>query len=129
MANNIILLLVDDDPIVLSIHQILLKKIGITCNIFCSPNGEHALNFMNSCVEETIFFVLLDINMPVMNGWEFLDALQRHPRLPNTTVYMVSSADGSEMQRAASFAYVAATLSKPLTINDCQHILARLQRG
>ncbi|WP_169720088.1 response regulator [Dyadobacter alkalitolerans] len=127
MNNSAVLLLVDDDPIVLTLHQMLLKKAGLTNNIFCAANGEQALNFMDSCGPQTEFLILLDINMPIMNGWEFLDALQDHPYLFNTRVFMVTSADSAEMQRAANFRQVINSLSKPLSLSDCKLIQSWLK--
>jgi CheY-like chemotaxis protein len=126
MNNDTVLLLVDDDPIVLIVHQILLQKAGLTTDIICATNGEQALEFMDSCRPQTAFLALLDINMPVMNGWEFLDALQHRPYLPNTKVFMVSSADSLEMQRAANFSQVITSLAKPLSISDCKLIMSWL---
>jgi len=64
------ILLVDDDPIFLTLAELAIKKERSNVEIFKAFNGEEAIEFLSESEVDTIF---LDLNMPVMNGWELLD--------------------------------------------------------
>jgi CheY-like chemotaxis protein len=62
--------------------------------------------------------------MPVMNGWEFLRAIDDKPYLPKVLIVMVSSAtEESEKARAFTFGQVIDYQQKPLTVETCRRIL------
>lgn len=70
------ILLVDDDESTNFINSIFIKKLDIDVDIYKKMNGSEALDFLNSSKLNEDFFpclIVLDINMPIMNGWEFLD--------------------------------------------------------
>ncbi|WP_439559243.1 response regulator [Dyadobacter sp.] len=92
MGDQFKILLVDDDPVFLFLHEKLLRKVGIEVSIDKCSDGQQALAYIESDHEENVFCVLLDINMPVMNGWEFLRSIQRLPYNASINVFIVSSA-------------------------------------
>lgn len=123
MLTDTITLLVDDDPITILLHQRMLKKTGFINPLHISTNGQEALDFIGSCQNDQSFFVILDINMPVMNGLEFLSALQTLPVYPELKVFVVSSSlDIQEKQEALQSAFVVDFLSKPLIPRDYQRL-------
>ncbi|WP_031527679.1 response regulator [Dyadobacter crusticola] len=127
MSREIKVLLIDDDPVVLFLHKTLLKKAGITANVHTLNNGRDAIEFMDSCEPETAYYALLDINMPVMNGWEFLETLQTRPYSEQTSILLVSSATESRVAMpGTAYSQVIGFLSKPLTRENCTRILADL---
>ncbi len=66
-------IILDDDPIVVMIHKTYLKKCDISTDTVSFSNGELALGYIKDNSQNGIqFLVLLDINMPVMDGFEFL---------------------------------------------------------
>ncbi len=70
-------LLVDDDEDCNYFHKRLLTKMKITDKVEIANNGQEALDFLVSVTEGKYpqpAIIFLDINMPVMNGWEFLEA-------------------------------------------------------
>jgi CheY-like chemotaxis protein len=70
------ILLVDDDDDCNFFHERLLKKMLCTEQVHIARNGEEALNYITSNIinkKDNPDLILLDINMPKMNGWEFLD--------------------------------------------------------
>ena len=72
-------LLVDDDEIANFIHQSFLEEVKIADQIVTAQNGLEALQLIQEGkinTDEKPTLVLLDINMPVMNGYEFLDAFR-----------------------------------------------------
>ena len=89
--------LVDNDPVILYLHQVLLKRSGLPSEIFSFRNDREVLGFL-SCEEKPLepILLLLDKNMPVMNGWEFLDAIPEHWGKEDLSVGVVSSSINSQ---------------------------------
>ncbi|MBU2995270.1 response regulator [Cellulophaga baltica] len=109
------ILLVDDDPIV----QFLHKSVLIECNLpdqKLFSNGELVLNYIiENKDNDTMFLILLDINMPIMNGWEFLEQLRSHVLKPILKVIIVtSSIDSVDKEKAKKYPEVFEFFEKPL---------------
>jgi CheY-like chemotaxis protein len=111
-------LIVDDDSIIIFIHKKLVGKCGYPLAPETYLNGREALdNLMSTADESSLSIVLLDINMPVMSGWEFLDAIQDKPFAKNMKVAMVtSSVDASDKLKAKTYSQVVGFLEKPITV-------------
>lgn len=76
--NNI--LLIEDDQITNFINQRLLKKVDASYKVTIAQNGLEGIQYIKNCLANNISLpqlIFLDINMPVMNGFEFLEAFQR----------------------------------------------------
>ncbi|WP_425392962.1 response regulator [Ekhidna sp.] len=108
-ANKI--LLVDDDPIFLTLAELAIKKEHATVEIFKAMNGEEAIDFLKN---QSVDIIFLDLNMPVMNGWEFLDALPSVENKGNHIYVLTSSIDPSDQRKADENPYVTSMLEKPL---------------
>lgn len=119
------ILLVDDDKVMLFLHEAFLKRSGVLCETILCYNGEEAIDYLDkSHGGDATFLVLLDINMPVMNGWEFLRTLGNRSYLSQVLIVMVSSAtEESEKARAFTFRQVIDYQQKPLTIETCKRII------
>jgi response regulator of citrate/malate metabolism len=73
------ILLVDDDSITNFINERLIRKLNITNDVKVSMNGEEGIQYIkNQCDKDQACpeLILLDINMPVMNGFEFIRAFE-----------------------------------------------------
>lgn len=115
-----IVMLVDDNDIDLKINE---KVVGITKlfdKVVVCRSADEALNYLKSNIADPILLpdmILLDIQMPDMNGFEFLE---KYKKLPNAftevcVIAMLSSTlDFSDIQRAEANPYVAKLLKKPL---------------
>lgn len=112
------ILLVDDDPDDNAYHQIIINEMEIVNNIEIAKNGLEALAFLkkeNQLPPEIIF---LDINMPKMNGWEFLDRYKHfHKEQKARVVIMIltTSANPDDIKRAKEIEDVTGFETKPLT--------------
>lgn len=113
--------LIDDDPVYTFVVRKMLKYIRQSDCLVNFPNGEVALNWLKSHINESSVLpelIFLDISMPVMNGFEFLEAWQE-ARLENSLsipIYMITSSTSTEdKERASNFPDVAGYIVKPVT--------------
>jgi CheY-like chemotaxis protein len=108
--------LIDDDKVSNMLAKNIIKRyIQLTeFTVFTDP--EKALLFLKTV--ETPVVVLLDINMPILSGWDVLERIERFPRpiLDLLKIYIVSSSiDTDDHQRAAGNHLVLGYLEKPIT--------------
>lgn len=111
-------LLIDDDFASNFLHKIFLQRIEIIDKIHTANNGKHALevlfdaNLKPIIVPELIF---LDINMPIMDGWEFLEKYQNIVDTAQSKIIMVSaSANPIDEKKAKANPFVFHYETKPL---------------
>lgn len=105
------ILLVDDDPIFLTLAELAIKREQREVEIFKAGNGEEAINFLSA---EKVDLIYLDLNMPVMNGWEFLEAMAARERNGVKIFVLTSSIDPSDRRKAEENPLVSSMLEKPL---------------
>ncbi len=119
------ILLIDDEPIFQLISTKLIGKIKVLVNISSYLNGIEALEFLKMNYNYTdSFIVFLDVNMPVMNGWEFLDELANFYFFNEIKIYIVSSStDEIDKQKAKTYNNVVKFISKPIGKEDYEFIL------
>jgi response regulator of citrate/malate metabolism len=121
---DLTVVIVDDDPMVSLMHRTVIRKGELSSNIQNFANGKDALDFLVSSQEGYSYLLLLDLNMPVMNGWEFLDELNKHDVGKNVIVAIVSSTvDKSNVVRATDYPQVVDFLSKPFTKNNLNDLI------
>lgn len=117
-------ILVDDDKVAMLMqkNQLLRCNIGYL-PVLCS-NGKKALEYLQkNDAPKKNFLVLLDLNMPVLNGWEFLESLKKDILKANIHVVIVtSSVFKGDYKRAMEFEHVVGFCSKPLSRQDIQEI-------
>lgn len=122
--------LIDDDPVYTFVVKKILKHIRQSDHLINFPNGELALNWLKSHMNESSVLpelILLDISMPVMNGFEFLEAWQeaRSGDSPSIPVYIITSSSSSEdRERASSFPDVAGYIVKPVSKEQLTRLLS-----
>lgn len=132
MNNNshaVSILLVDDDEINNFISIKLIKKALITTEIMACLNGKYAIEQLVQIQKkdpgELPDYILLDINMPIMNGWEFLDEYKRLNIDPagKTKIYIISSSVFSnDINKARSYPLVKSFISKPLSVEKIKEM-------
>lgn len=119
------LLLIDDDPMVIFIHKAVLSQEKMLRDSQAFHVATEAISYLHdhNRADET-FLILLDINMPRMDGWEFLDALKQVEWNCTFHIIMITSSI-SEDDRAKSARYplVIDYLIKPLGQEGVQRIL------
>jgi CheY-like chemotaxis protein len=118
-------LIVDDDLIIQLLHKRLLQKDGLHPNPLVCNNGVAALDTIDEhCSQPNTCVLLLDINMPVMNGWELLDELNLR-NIPLGRIYVImvtSSVDPLDRLKATEYQHIIGFLEKPLTTQSIHTI-------
>ena len=124
-------MVIDDDPIT----SIMLEKINASVNFakevlsfYSAVDGLDYLLSLNDKVKAAPQVIFLDISMPIVSGWQFLERYSALDfPLEKTAIYMLTaSADQSDINRAKKFAHVHDYLVKPLTVSRLQAIQATL---
>jgi len=120
------ILCVDDDPITLMLCKKVIERTSFAQEIVTAQNGEEAFQYFKKIVDEikndnTVEYpklVLLDLNMPVMNGWEFLDAYSKNKFQDIVTsefIVLSSTIDPEDVKKSKAYKMVIDFMSKPIT--------------
>ena len=117
-------LIIDDNAVIHFLHSEIVSDGGISQEPFTFFHGKEALQYLNNQQEnDNAYFVLLDLNMPVMNGWQFLDEIQNYSYKSRIYVIIVSSSvDASDKIKAKQYSQVIGYFEKPISEDDCEAI-------
>lgn len=124
-------LLVDDDPTINFVHKLFLTEWEVTDQIFTAANGQEALDFLEQSEDfgqQPPSMILLDINMPVMNGFEFLEAYEHLPESKKASVIMAmltTSLHEKDREKASKFIDLNSYMSKPLEKDQLMQVIER----
>ena len=130
---NHTILCVDDDPITLMLYKKVIVKAEFGDTILFAQNGEEALDLLkkiknqdtDTSVSQIPDIIFLDLNMPVMNGWDFLEHFSTDLSNENKQIKVIilsSTIDPSDYLRAKQYEVVKDFLSKPLTVEMLQNL-------
>lgn len=115
------LLCVDDDPITLMLYKMVIAKAEFASSVDTAQNGEEAIAYFDGLLESGGEFpklIFLDLNMPVMGGWEFLDLFssQKYSAFHTSKVIVLSSTiDPQDIEKSKSYPQVIDFRSKPIS--------------
>jgi len=123
MKNLLHILLVEDDKVDQMTVKRVLKNININNDLVIRQNGLEALDYLNDPVNRTPSFILLDLNMPKMNGIEFLKIIKIDPRLKLIPVVVMTTSH-EQNDRLESFGHqVAGYMVKPVDYNQFSSVM------
>ncbi len=120
--------IIDDDEIYLFSVKKVIELNNLSDKVLEFKNGQEAIEFFsqNQQDEDALPDVIfLDINMPVMNGWEFIEEFKKiQPAMSKSiTLFVVSSSvDKSDVEKAKSLDPVFDYLTKPITASQLKNI-------
>lgn len=121
MENTVInILLVEDDSLDVIEMKRTLDKMKVLHKTAVAKNGEEALEYLksDSAKEDRPDVVLLDINMPKMNGLEFLTAIRKSDQWKDLKVFIVTTSDERVDREAAKKLGVSGYIVKPLKLHN-----------
>lgn len=116
------IIVIDDNPISLYLTTEIINDSGQDCTIINFADANEALHFLTSNGDE--YIVLLDLNMPLMSGWDFVEACQRNNLNPEIHI-LSSSVNPNDSERIKRYDFVKTFLSKPLNV----HVLFESEAG
>jgi len=121
---SVIVLIVDDDKAVRFFHRVMVSQSGLSDNPLSFNNGNEAFQYLTENYNNTdTYLLLLDINMPEMDGWQLMDALKDEIYRNQVYIIMVtSSVDKADHERAKMYSIVMDVVEKPISEEDCLRI-------
>ncbi len=126
-------MIVDNDQVNSFVLKNIITRNYSEANISLYPDGADALDFLRKCNEDGGDFpdvILLDIYMPIMNGFEFLEQYTREFNHKHSSVFAMSnSLNKEDQQRANEFEVVKGFITKPLIYNNIQFIIETYVEG
>jgi CheY-like chemotaxis protein len=129
-----LIMCIDDDPITLMLFKKVVRKASFAKEIINAFNGQEAITLVNTINNipnqgKKPQLIFLDLNMPVMGGWEFLDLFiaSNYFDLNNTKVIILTSTiDPDDIKKSKSYPNVIAFLSKPITVEMLDYLNTKL---
>jgi CheY-like chemotaxis protein len=116
-------IIIDDDDIMVFLQRKLFQRSGLAKDPISFKSASAAIEFIENEEINQHFLILLDINMPGMNGWQFLDILKELKISNNVFVIMVtSSIDGCDKEKASTYLNVIDFMEKPVSMENCNRI-------
>jgi CheY-like chemotaxis protein len=120
------ILLVEDDYLDIMNVERELKKISITHPIHVARNGREALDLLRGTggakkITPAPSVILLDINMPKMNGLEFLAELRREPEFSHIPVFIMTTSNEETDRMAAQRLHVDGYIVKPMSFDNFEN--------
>ncbi len=126
-------ILIDDDPICTFLTQYLLELENFSSDISAFQKAEEAVTYVLDNIKgELPTVILLDLNMPVVNGWDFLQALTPYQELLQAwcKIFILSSSlDAADQKRSMEHPLVVGFIQKPLRLEDIELIRAELNKN
>ncbi|WP_027127154.1 response regulator [Gelidibacter mesophilus] len=124
--------IIDDDPIFRFGTKKMMETVQASLNFLVYKNGKDAFdNLLPNLKLNTNLpdVILLDLNMPIMDGWQFLDEFLKVPDSEKIPIYIVSSSvDSRDIERAKTYKMVGQYIIKPFSISKVEELLEGLKK-
>ena len=125
--------IIDDDPIFRFGTKKLMESVQPSLIFMVYKNGKEAFDdlFLKIKSSESIpDVILLDLNMPIMDGWQFLDECLKNKLLEKIPIYIVSSSvDSRDIEKAKKYKIVNNYIIKPFSVSTIENLFLELNGG
>lgn len=129
-------LFIDDDSVALMLYRKLVEKSDFARETLTALNGRAALEYFSALMEDNTSqdypeLIFLDLNMPVLDGWDFLKEFSSalySPFKSTKIIILSSSINPEDLERSREFEMVIDFISKPVTIAVLEGLMIRFQR-
>lgn len=129
------ILCVDDDPITLMLCKMVITKSSFSNKIDTAKNGEEALKYFDSLLLANNYLnkpqlIFLDLNMPIIDGWEFLDHFNtlKYSDFHQIKVIILSSTiDPEDLKKSKKYPMVIDFLSKPISKEMLEYLKDKIK--
>lgn len=125
------LLVIDDDDINIFIIKKIVEKTGLDIEMIARNNGQQALDYLTETIsqkKDLPRLVLIDINMPVMNGWEFIEAYEELNIEQKVDMYILSSSVyENDIEKTKGYKAVKGFISKPLSMERLTELIKAIK--
>jgi CheY-like chemotaxis protein len=131
LDSKINLLVIDDDDINIFIIKKIVEKTGFNIDMVAKSNGKLAIDYLEGVTAQNAPFphlILIDINMPVMNGWEFIEAYEELDFKKDADLYILSSSVyENDIEKTKNYQSVKGFISKPLSMERLTELIKAIR--
>ena len=119
--------IIEDDPTHVYITKRFLNLTGLVDSILICSNGKDAFTKLKSIIssgEKLPELILLDLNMPVWDGWQFLDAFKEIPIEDKIDIFILTSSNNeADIERAKNYNIDSNYIVKPITLEKLKDVI------
>ncbi|MDO7136766.1 response regulator [Algibacter lectus] len=119
--------IIEDDPTHVYITKRFLNLTGLVESILICSNGKDAFTKLKAIIssgEKLPELILLDLNMPVWDGWQFLDAFKEIPVEDKIDIYILTSSNNeADIERAKNYNIDSNYIVKPITLEKLKDVI------
>ena len=124
--------IIDDDPIYIFAAKRILTSNNFCNNILVYKNGKEAVDNLIPMIRSGVELpeiILLDLNMPIMDGWQVLDELIKEPIHDQMNIYISSSSvDFADLEKAKTYNMVNNYITKPFTAEKINELFSKVKK-
>lgn len=125
--------IIDDDPIFIYGTRKIMELTSFCEHFMIYQNGKEAFDGLKSIMElqqQMPDVIFLDLNMPIWDGWQFLDEFTKIPPVQPILIYIVtSSINPQDIERAKTYSRVNNYFIKPITTSNLQSVLQTISNA
>lgn len=123
--------IIEDEPIHLFITKKLIDMTGMVESLLIFGNGKEAYDKLKAifvACENLPEIILLDLNMPVWDGWQFLEEFTKIPVKTKVIIYILTSSNNpDDLKRAEAFSMSKNYLIKPISLDQLKIVLSQIE--
>ncbi len=125
--------IIDDDLIFRFGTRKMMETVHLPLDFLIYKNGKDAFDDLLPKLKKDTNLpdvILLDLNMPIMDGWQFLDELVKIPNAERIPIYIVSSSvDSRDIDKAKTYSIVKDYIIKPFSVSKIQDLMEELTKS